>query len=485
MGCDVALDVVKEVKYLGVTFDSELKMSKHIEQTLARAKRGFWAASALGSRSWGATPQIFKFIYTQIILPRILYGCITYWHRIKREAGNSARIKPFEQIQRMASLMISGAMRLTPNISLNLILNLPPIELLLTRMAMECFSRLSKCNAWISDPFNTRHAAIEKLVMNLSINLKTDVIPEIWFYNKRFQINSEPSYHELINSNGSINIFADASKMNSRVGIGIHSGELDCERSLRISDGTNINIAEVISINKASDICETFCDSKINIWTDSKEALKLLGSGSIISSTVLKCIKSLNRVASKNHSLEVCWLPKKFNIHEHTRADSLAKAATGSLIIHVEVARGEAEAQSSLDRWMLREISNDWEKVEIKTTKLMLSGPDDERLLCAMKLDKKDLRTVVAMITGHAPLKSLLFHMKKVTNDRCRYCGNVRETMKHIITSCGDTGIITARRQYLKSDFLDEVQLKTLSLSQLLKFAKGSGLYEVLHRYPP
>ena len=92
----------------------------------------------MASRTWGLTPQIAAWLYKQVIVPRITYGSIIWWHR--------ANLKTFAQrldkIHRLALLMITGAMRSTPTMGLSAALEILPINMIIEVRARECYERL-------------------------------------------------------------------------------------------------------------------------------------------------------------------------------------------------------------------------------------------------------------------------------------------------------------------------------------------------------
>lgn len=64
----------------------------------------------------------------------------------------------------------------------------------------------------------------------------------------------------------------------------------------------------------------------------------------------------------------------------------------------------------------------------------MLLGPSNVRHKKLNKMAKKDLRTTICMLTGHAPLNIRLSIMGILNTERCRFCKTAREITTHLLT---------------------------------------------------
>ena len=97
------IEWVKYTKYLGVTIDCNLHWNKHFESIIKRAKRGFFTARSMVGKVWGLSPKLVMWLWKQIILPRITYGCIVWWHK----AQQVTVANKLNSLQRLALLLIS------------------------------------------------------------------------------------------------------------------------------------------------------------------------------------------------------------------------------------------------------------------------------------------------------------------------------------------------------------------------------------------
>jgi hypothetical protein len=69
--------------------------------------------------------------------------------------------------------------------------------------------------------------------------------------------------------------------------------------------------------------------------------------------------------------------------------------------------------------------------------KLFISGPCRKRAANLLKLSRHQLKMVVAILTGHAPVRTHLRTMGLFEGDpTCRFCMKEAETVQHIICCC-------------------------------------------------
>ncbi|GFX78145.1 reverse transcriptase domain-containing protein [Trichonephila clavipes] len=93
--------------YLGVTLDSELHFTKHIEQTTIKALRKLNILRKLCGTTWGSRPRTLKNAYSSIIRPVLKYAA-----PIWAPASVSSKQK-LDSIQYRASKIIIGAVSST------------------------------------------------------------------------------------------------------------------------------------------------------------------------------------------------------------------------------------------------------------------------------------------------------------------------------------------------------------------------------------
>jgi hypothetical protein len=110
-----------------------------------------------------------------------------------------------------------------------------------------------------------------------------------------------------------------------------------------------------------------------------------------------------------------------------------------------------------------------------KHWKLFISGPSKKRAEELLKLSRHLLSIVVAILTGHAPVRTHLRTMALFEGDPlCRFCEQEAETVQHIICRCE----AMARRRF--SVFGDSVVepkvIRLATVMDLCLFIRGIRL---------
>lgn len=112
------------VKYLGVILDSKLLWILNLDYRIERATMALWQCRKAYGTSWGLSPKVLYWIYTTVIKPILLYGSFL-WNHICRLKHVQTKLN---KLQRLACTAITGAWKSTPTISLEAMLNLPPLQ---------------------------------------------------------------------------------------------------------------------------------------------------------------------------------------------------------------------------------------------------------------------------------------------------------------------------------------------------------------------
>ena len=71
------LKIYPRVKFLGITFDSQLTFQKHFEDILERCNNRYYRLRLLANKKWGPSPATLIQIYKQCVQPIFEYGSLS------------------------------------------------------------------------------------------------------------------------------------------------------------------------------------------------------------------------------------------------------------------------------------------------------------------------------------------------------------------------------------------------------------------------
>jgi hypothetical protein len=107
--------------------------------------------------------------------------------------------------------------------------------------------------------------------------------------------------------------------------------------------------------------------------------------------------------------------------------------------------------------------------------KLFIGRPCKKRADDLLKLSRHQLKMVVAILTGHAPVRGHLYVMGLFEGDpTCRFCRKKTEIVQHIICCCE----VLAHQWYnvLGNPLVEPKDLSTASVRDLCLFIRSTGL---------
>lgn len=133
----VSIGISDEVTYLGINLSNNLLWGKHLSNKVSKAKKSLFAVRKLVGPNWGLSCKRSRWLYTAIVRPVVLYGSITW----ATSPLTQITLSSFSSLQRLAAMMVSGGLKTTPTAGLEVILDLVPIELIATQLAVKARAR--------------------------------------------------------------------------------------------------------------------------------------------------------------------------------------------------------------------------------------------------------------------------------------------------------------------------------------------------------
>ena len=101
------LEQVKEIKYLGIHFDSKLTFSSHIEYITEKSGKLIYMLSRTAKLTWGLGHKSLKTIYEGALLRLMTYGS-PVWDEAITKTNNLVKL---QRVQRLINIKIAKAYR--------------------------------------------------------------------------------------------------------------------------------------------------------------------------------------------------------------------------------------------------------------------------------------------------------------------------------------------------------------------------------------
>ena len=202
------------VKYLGVFLDKRLSFNKHITDKITKCKKHLHALNNIIGKKWGPAPKLMKWAYTGIVRPKLTYACHLWSHKMSKSMKDQ-----LTRMQRLGCLTIAKAHRSTPTAGLEIIYNIPPIDLHLEKTACLTWARLNdhidSCWSGIGTTTNSKghwRALQEKCNQINYILVPRDKITKTPNWNRKFNIREIVKYqNETTENPNSIECYTDGS----------------------------------------------------------------------------------------------------------------------------------------------------------------------------------------------------------------------------------------------------------------------------------
>ena len=477
------LELSPTVKFLGITLDSKLSFKPHIENITRKATTILFQCRKAVGPTWGLTPQTCRWIYTAVVRPVITYG-VSIWIRALTVQQNQAL---FRKMQRRAMILATGALPSTPSITLNRLNNIPDIIDYLEGEAANNALRLTAYGSWTREILPDLKGTITSHSKIIDTYIKEKVKPPkgdldlttpITNLERNFSIEipDRTNVEQIINENkSSISCYTDGSKSESGTGYGYHiSHDEKCEfeQSSKLPNYCTVYQAEMSAIASVTGklLDDQTTNKKVTIFTDSQASLYQLQATYIRTKTAISCLKGLRELGAKNE-VKLVWIPGHMGYWGNEKADELAKKGAeegepvNGFIPHSHL-KGKIKnyiEKSSGDRWN-----------EDNAPRVSKQTIDNNKVKEFLKLNRKDTRLAVQILSGHAALNQTLYNYRCVDSPICPHCGDEPETVEHFIGTC--PYFTSKRKEYLQEYYTNITTVcRRHSLKRILRFVKKTG----------
>ena len=469
------VDFVSSTKYLGVVFDNKLTFRQHIEEKIAAARKALILAKRAFSRTWGPKPKKTKWLYTGVIRPALLYGCLI-WHK----AVDSAIIKDkLQRLQRLALLTIANVRKGTPTAAMEIIFNLPPLDLIIKEMAAKTYVRLNI--EGINYNCNSHVTAIEKWLGDWQFKgTSSDNNTNYRLKDRKFDVLIKDGSDTEMRDDGQIRCYTDGSRLDSRAGAGavVFEGKEIQEIFKQGIGDRSVFQAELQAIKLAAEFLQGLYGRDIKFRVDSQAAIKALGSDETSSELVNDTYNVLQEISTRN-DVTVEWIKAHVGWPGNELADEAAKEGS-KLDNTTTIQPPKRDLWAAIEGIMSRKWRRRWEGIKTcRQTKYFYSGPDKGKSDELLNMTKNKISVLTRFLTGHVFLRRQNFIVDHGCYPprgwaSCRLCseGNLEEdedeTPHHLITKC--PALMVKRLETLGHRVLDDNPIwRPLQLAGLLE----------------
>ena len=466
-----AVPYTRETKYLGVILDSKLLWQKQLDTKCQKAIVTFWQCKRALGLKWGLGPAQILWIYSSIIVPRICYGALVWWPRVKLKTAQLA----LNKVQALFLRAACHVRRSTPMAAVRVVLDLPTLGLEIEKEAMRAASRLTLNGLW--DVNSQAHYRLFERHLEDTWRTPWDCIPAQRIERKRYKI-IIPERQEWAESFGPRHgqiWFTDGSKTRDGVGAGICGPKRQDDKSIRLHEFNTVFQAELLAIECCAKAIQTRGVRNETIWicSDSQASLKALDSGLVHSRVVLDTMRLLDEIAEVNR-LTLTWIPGHSGWKGNERADLLARTATTAEPSDQKVGLPFQEILNQIDSLMEKKRKGEWlNSTGCNTAKGFLAGNLGLWGAECRKLSSRQLRLAIEILTGHGNLKKHKNTIGKVESPFCDRCKEDKEeTSTHLLCDC--PALTNARTKWL-GPLLGPGDVRELTLRQIIGFSLEAG----------
>ncbi|GBN66475.1 hypothetical protein AVEN_156343-1, partial [Araneus ventricosus] len=350
---------VNEIRFLGIIFDKKLSFLPHVKQLRKKCESALNILKVLSTTTWGADRLSMLKIYNATVLSKLEYGCTIYG------SARKSVLQKLDPVHHTALRLCSGAFRTSPVKSLYVECCEPALELKRQMLSLHYYFKIqSNSNHPFHDfklrPFLIRLQNARKSFIPVFFTRVQDIlndlnllhlhvtpepksnfppwgIPVVQFLNpfKTF-IKSDTAgiiYQQIFiehrqEYNDFIAIYTDGSKSSDHVSFAVIFPNTTF--SFKLHPSCSVFTAEIAAVLLALEKISDCLERKFIIYTDSLSVLESLKSFYIHSHhhpLVLNVLHLLNKLASRDFNILLCWVPSHVGIVGNEAADKAAKLA--------------------------------------------------------------------------------------------------------------------------------------------------------------
>ena len=431
----------KTVKLLGVTLDSKMSWNTHIDNKIKQCKKALMQTLPIMRHTWSPKPKYTRWLYKDVILPILLYGCHLWAHKTE----NAQIMSKLNRLQRLGLYGITNVRKSTPTAAMEVLYDIAPLHLAIRERTLNTIRRLRTLHAegdWLpTDSGKKGHLKIWRQELPADLSSTKLEVPEPNFNN-----NFDIIIDQNLNLDSEVRAFTDGSLIYGQSGAGavLYLGGVPiCTLSERLPECTVFQ-AELRAIRAAAEAMNGCRGREVSFYVDSQAALKALNAAYITDDEVLRTVEALNKVANENR-VTLRWIKAHVGHEGNEAADRAAKEGATSNRWVLDV----TESTESIKLQNRNELYSKWKRAwqkrkDCRQSKLFLKEPDKNIWKLIEQSTPEGLSRIMRFVTGHTFMNrhNTIVKYGKAgleTHDSetsCRLCEEEEETPEHLITDC-------------------------------------------------
>lgn len=490
---DNDIEVVESFKFLGVTFESNLKYNIYVDEIAKRLEKDLNVIKCLASYKYNLNREILLQIVDTKMRSKIEYASFLLQNeskkmiqklRAKYNSGLRIALGAFCTTAIPVLYAEAGRMNIETRAAqraikyvINILGNvkhpmrdeiIKRIELIKTRktnknkesaLMLACrkicelnINEVQEVKPYFNRPtWRDKRIKIDK---SMHIHKKDTLNAETW----------QKLYRELSDKYKNKNIyFTDGTKMNGKVAYAVTDGQ-NLIKSGRIHDESSVLAAEMRAVILA---VHMHPEEEVIVMTDSLSTVNLVES---LNQRNNNCRYIVNLINSVKKKVTLVWIPSHQGIAGNEMADKFAKEAVDK---HEFKIITENDAKSYVEK-VFQNIEDEKFREVAASKHIRKLKNDTKKFILPKNMTRREQIIITRLRTGYTRYThEWLFHQRN--GGGARYCETCKEeiTIEHIFTSCKELESNRKKHNIKFQDFNN-----TEKFSDIIKFVKEIKLFD-------
>lgn len=422
----VRLNLVEEIKLLGLVIDRRLTFKSHITAQCKKAAEIYKQMACTAKVTWGLNSEIIRTMYVAVVEPIIMYASSVWAPAIDLEVNRSH----LNALQRGFAQKICKSYRTVSLTSALALSGLLPLDLRIQEAAS-----LYKAKKSVSSDYLPPKMKLEKRVSPLDQpHPSTQTSVDFEFL------------EDIQTQLKGPQIYTDGSKIEGQVGAALswwENGKEVRHSTFGLHPECTVFQSELYALYRATQLVMSSKDPQVSVLSDSRSSLELLRNPKTSHPLVKGVKENIERISAEGRSIRLFWLRAHVGTAGNERADELAKSAalTGASQDYEGIPLSFVKKkirEESIRKWQDRFETSVTGAV---TRKFLPDIAKAYRLTRTTKLTPYQVQA----LTGHGGIAEYLYRFKLKETPGCECDPDVPETVWHVLLEC--PRFLAARRE--------------------------------------